>query len=1219
MIEPEVCDDDTNCVPVTPPTPARPLLVQPPAATASEDQRKEYRAAFLWQLALDYAMRAFEAQEAGDEEQAVESSWAARLLAPSEVLFAVVFASAIAQSTPQTARDLLSEIIGRQQDFALAYKVRASICAMLGQYALAAADRVKYGELTSGLDITIHTALCKLFSTACTTKEKAQTANRLVVCGASDPRLNNYYVPLPASARYATGSRLHYRSNCGEWYLWWGDGCWNVSAAPWSEQCILLTARDAAKLPGDVNPRSFEELSDSSYRPVPDCGLILQHGNFISALTPVSVRHAAGPCELQLTALVPGNGAMRIALGLLGSTRNEGVAVKVDEGWLYPPKGLVIEKGTTRVTLPVEPELPVGTYALFCSLTGRRNDFIEQLGVTLTVLPPEEILEEITEVIFENETFFPKSGWGPPNTADAQRWSTHNPREARAKKNDLPPRWHWLDEWSVVVDSATDSDGWMYNMDFDCVLPWRPAPLVKECTARNMARRRRWQRSRRYEERGHTTQALPIIFGPDTDVEEHRYRNEMWQKGRWREGKVLWSDMDAKYDRGDDRLFVPAGWIWQDDWQILPVDGTADGEGWEYSHFWSGFTAEPGEDLRRRRYVRTRRLTIRQDPAKLQIERSGSGGTLASPTLGATEAEDFGRYCELNARTFYAIVSADFLVEAEALSGTIGKNCLPSPSGVLADRFLFRLQYAGFNNVYIISRTGTQLCLVGPKGSDEVKLQPLDFSRRQQWKLVPSEAGHYFLVSLASGRCLASSTQSRSSKLCQFPLDQYEGKRFWGDNVDLKQWKFVCIQQLDNQTLRGIEFPVLGAGYCSEYVIARRLVQGMMTPDICRAFSAGHLAVFLEGILQKCIDDGDCSSRRLVNFLHQAAQERDGPLRIKWSSLRYTLNKRRVKLEEVNQFLNKCRCGARLFGERCVACGLPRETAVAIYDPVAEKFAAFCRTLGQLPRNTPLQFQCTHPFFREIFVTQVTVVKQFTSKAKPLLLELLDTRGNATQVIFKTGDDLSKDAMVMLFFGVFNDIWRRAGLVHNGEPVMALQYEVLCTAAEEGIIEAVPSPAKLLEAKKQLSYTPRLLATAVGAITSGYVLGICDRHQANLLISPGSPSARERVFFHVDFGYLLKDAPTIDAGTLPIPQELGEAFGAERYEEFERLCVQAYQTLRTETMFLQNLLKLVTPVGAKADLSLGPEPEAFYNLVYDAPTRWNTAIKNWWHERQASR
>lgn len=58
------------------------------------------------------------------------------------------------------------------------------------------------------------------------------------------------------------------------------------------------------------------------------------------------------------------------------------------------------------------------------------------------------------------------------------------------------------------------------------------------------------------------------------------------------------------------------------------------------------------------------------------------------------------------------------------------------------------------------------------------------------------------------------------------------------------------------------------------------------------------------------------------------------------------------------------------------------------------------------------------------------------------------------------------------------------------------------------------------------------LASLAGSVVAGYVLGIRDRHQDNMLIKD------RHIFFHIDFGHLWNQGPLVDAPRVAIPIRL---------------------------------------------------------------------------------
>eukprot|EP01006_Ploeotia_vitrea_P042602 TRINITY_DN66639_c3_g3_i2.p1 TRINITY_DN66639_c3_g3~~TRINITY_DN66639_c3_g3_i2.p1 ORF type:complete len:201 (-),score=5.13 TRINITY_DN66639_c3_g3_i2:202-804(-) len=197
---------------------------------------------------------------------------------------------------------------------------------------------------------------------------------------------------------------------------------------------------------------------------------------------------------------------------------------------------------------------------------------------------------------------------------------------------------------------------------------------------------------------------------------------------------------------------------------------------------------------------------------------------------------------------------------------------------------------------------------------------------------------------------------------------------------------------------------------------------------------------------------------------------------------------------------------------------------------------------------------------------------------------------------------------MMIYISIFNDIWRANGLHFQGELVRVVPYRVTCTAVNQGVIELVKGDG-LQKVKADLQYSPRLVATAAGAMAAGYVLGICDRHKSNMMIQ------EDGTFFHIDFGRILRDFTKIDAITLAIPGEFRTVF-AKNYGAFEQLIVDAYRCLLEERAVLSNLLALTYPTGMPQGrlLSLDVTPEQLLQLVKVAPEKFSVALKNFVHD-----
>lgn len=87
-----------------------------------------------------------------------------------------------------------------------------------------------------------------------------------------------------------------------------------------------------------------------------------------------------------------------------------------------------------------------------------------------------------------------------------------------------------------------------------------------------------------------------------------------------------------------------------------------------------------------------------------------------------------------------------------------------------------------------------------------------------------------------------------------------------------------------------------------------------------------------------------------------------------------------------------------------------------------------------------------------------------------------------------------------------------------------------------------------------------------------YLLGVGDRHQDNLLLSPSG------AFFHVDFGYILGRDPKPFAPPIKISREMIEGLGGPQHANYARFMEYAftcYGTLRKSSSLLANLMALM--------------------------------------------
>jgi hypothetical protein len=194
-------------------------------------------------------------------------------------------------------------------------------------------------------------------------------------------------------------------------------------------------------------------------------------------------------------------------------------------------------------------------------------------------------------------------------------------------------------------------------------------------------------------------------------------------------------------------------------------------------------------------------------------------------------------------------------------------------------------------------------------------------------------------------------------------------------------------------------------------------------------------------------------------------------------------------------------------------------------------------------------------------VESVELMHIYSSQAKPKLLNCLPMN---KQIIFKTGDNLYDDQLVMAYLNVFNTIWQHSNQnfswtrsIGNISKSSSHQIFNKCytivpmgdPCKKSGLIECICGKLaddiwnrNLFDRSPQHKYNDlvnglrpggedytRLMASAIGTFISMFVLGIGDRHQGNMMV------ANDHSFFNIDFGFSFGETSFIDTADFPIP------------------------------------------------------------------------------------
>ncbi|XP_029429703.1 phosphatidylinositol 4-phosphate 3-kinase C2 domain-containing subunit beta isoform X2 [Rhinatrema bivittatum] len=246
----------------------------------------------------------------------------------------------------------------------------------------------------------------------------------------------------------------------------------------------------------------------------------------------------------------------------------------------------------------------------------------------------------------------------------------------------------------------------------------------------------------------------------------------------------------------------------------------------------------------------------------------------------------------------------------------------------------------------------------------------------------------------------------------------------------------------------------------------------------------------------------------------------------------------------------------------------------------------------------------------------------FNSNAVPLKLSFqnVDPLGENIRVIFKCGDDLRQDMLTLQMIRIMNKIWIQEGL-----DMRMVIFRCFSTGRGRGMVEMIPNSETLRKIQVEDgvtgSFKDRPLAdwlqkhnpaeeeyekavenfiySCAGCCVATYVLGICDRHNDNIMLKTSGH------MFHIDFGRFLGHAQMFgnikrDRAPFVFTSDMAYVINggdkpSSRFHDFVDLCCQAYNLIRKHTHLFLNLLGLMLSCGI-------PELSDLEDLkyVYDA-------------------
>ncbi|GAV07977.1 hypothetical protein RvY_17746-2 [Ramazzottius varieornatus] len=227
----------------------------------------------------------------------------------------------------------------------------------------------------------------------------------------------------------------------------------------------------------------------------------------------------------------------------------------------------------------------------------------------------------------------------------------------------------------------------------------------------------------------------------------------------------------------------------------------------------------------------------------------------------------------------------------------------------------------------------------------------------------------------------------------------------------------------------------------------------------------------------------------------------------------------------------------------------------------------FCKCFSQ---DDPL----AHPLDPDVVVAGIRAdaTYLFKSAQMPVRLTFVKEDGSDFVTIFKLGDDLRQDQLVLQIISLMDKLLRQENLDLKLTP-----YKVIATSTDHGFVQFIDSvplaeilandfsilnflrkhaPSKTTASGVSTEVMENYVKSCAGYCVVTYLLGVGDRHLENLLLT------KQGNLFHIDFGYILGRDPKPMPPAMKLNKEMVEAMGEEYFRTFCVQCYSAFLNLR---------------------------------------------------------
>lgn len=227
----------------------------------------------------------------------------------------------------------------------------------------------------------------------------------------------------------------------------------------------------------------------------------------------------------------------------------------------------------------------------------------------------------------------------------------------------------------------------------------------------------------------------------------------------------------------------------------------------------------------------------------------------------------------------------------------------------------------------------------------------------------------------------------------------------------------------------------------------------------------------------------------------------------------------------------------------------------------------------------------------------------FKSSLNPFKCTFKTITGSAYPIIFKLGDDLRQDQLVIQIITLMDQLLQKENLDLKLSP-----YKILATSTSAGASQFVQSASissivNKFKANPVLGYLKyhnpddrqplgvrqetldTYVRSCAGYCVITYILGVGDRHLENLLLAPDGH------FFHADFGFILGRDPKPFAPLMKLSKEMVDCMGgvqSDQYQQFKQYCFLSYTALRKSSNLILNLFSLMVDANIP-DIRLEPD------------------------------